>query len=805
MPEAQPTEEAAPAASPRRLRALLTAWLPLAALATLPIVLSSCIASPPPLGSIGAAERIDALPNVWHPMDAPVEILWDEHLVPCVLASNETDLAYGLGVVHAHLRFGQMEFIKRVARGRLAEMAGPLAIPIDHGLGALDMDRAVPEIEASLPDETRAWLEAYVAGVNHIRETRTETPEDLLALGIDPEEPWTVGDSLAIGRLVCADLTWGRWLSLWPRKSESGWADFVGRLRGFASSAEPSFGPGEPIPLATLFEIGRSGSNSIVVSGDKTGTGSAMIASDPHLGLPQPNIWMIAAIRGPKTRAVGFTIPGLPFVVEGRNDRIAWGGTNMQNVTSRLVDVSNEDPSTITEREITIPVRWWFDAKRTVRDSAYGPILSDIGILGGLAPDGGDVAVQWRAHEPSDESTAFLLAMRAENWSDFRAAFALFQSGGQNMLYADVDGNVGQVLATESVPAAAAVAWDGPLPPAEHGDWSQRLPSDRLPAGYNPPEGFIVSANNVPVRTTPPLLTQGNANDRMRQMTDRLAADDVIDVEDLRSIQLDVHSQASLAVARTVGRISGTGATPPPPDPQSEPWERLLHAVATWDGTYDLDSTGAVAYIRLVDTLIDALYMDRYGSGLRGTMRRGPYVHDFIREDLESGPQGEIEIRIRQAARAAADGWREDETWGEVHTLNLAHPVGGVPLLGAAWKYDTIPLPGSTTTIAKAAHPMRRGQVDTTFGANARHISDMADPDANWFVLLGGNDGRPGSAHLLDQVEIWQRGELIKLPLTEEGWRARTKFTTTLEPRPNTGDSLDGAARDDDRIAGAAP
>jgi penicillin amidase len=765
-----------------RRRALLAGWLPIGLLAALPLALSSCVVAPPPVASIDSAARVAALPATGHDVAADVDILWDEWLIPCVIAESDADLAYALGVVHVHLRWGQMEFIKRIARGRLAEMAGPPALPIDRGLRTLDMDRVVPEIEASLPDDTRRWIERYVAGVNAARRLQPAVHQDLRALGIDPEEPWTVGDTLAIGRLASADLTWGRWLSLLPRQDDTGFADFRDRLRAFADDAVPSFGPGEPVPLAELFTYGRTGSNSVVVSAARTGTGSAMIASDPHLGLPQPNLWMIACLRSPGTRAIGFTIPGLPFVLEGRNDRIAWGGTNMQNVTSQLVDVSGEDPSSFTPRTERIGVRWWFDDTFTARDSRFGPVMTDLPLLDGLAgPGGAASAIRWRGHEPSDESTAFLLAMRAADWPGFRAAFAHFRSGGQNMLYADVDGHIGQVLATEWIPAAAATAWDAPVAPADAGDWTARIPSDRLPAAFDPPAGFIASANNTPILTDPPMLTQGNSNDRMVRMTELLAGDDTITVDRLMALQRDTFSRASL---RAAGRIVAH-AVPDPTDPAADTAATLVAALAAWDGFYETDSHGAVAYMRVLDALIDDLYADRYSKALRRTMRNAPYVHEFIAADLAGEPGvppavGPTTAAVRAAIATAAREYDPQQTWGDIHRLDLAHPIGAVPLLGRPWNFDERPTAGSTTTIFKSAHAVTGKRHATTFGANARHVSDLSDPDANWFVLVGGQDGRPGSANMLDQADVWLRGEMIPVPFTEAAWRKRAVRTTTL-------------------------
>jgi len=748
----------------------LLGWAPIAVYGLVLAALASCMTAPPRPGAISAPERIEAFPESELAIAGQVEVLWDEHFIPTIIASHEEDVPYALGLVHAHLRLTQMELVKRVARGRISESVGLPGNRIDHAIRALDLDRAVPEISSALPPETRDWLQRYADGVNDYRVAVPDRSTDFAALGFE-DEPWTIEDSLALGRLASVDINWGRWLSLLPLRDETGYEDYLKRLESFAAAGIPSFGPSQPTALDPLLQTGKTGSNAFVVSGDRTESGLPIVACDPHLGLLQPNLWCIVGYRSPNGAAMGLTIPGMPFVLVGRNEHAAWVGTNMQNVASLLYDVSEEDPSSFTEREEQLKTRWWPDRTVTVRESAHGPVISDARLFRKLWD--GPVAMRWNGHDASDEATAFLLAGRATSWGEFREAFATYGAGGQNMLFGDVNGNIGQLLATRWAPAATRAGLDGPVDPADPTyAWSEGLRSDRLPASVNPARGYIVSANNVPVLTDPPLLAQGNTNDRVERLSALLQDAESLTSDDALRLQLDTRSAQSLRAARAVLAV-----LPEPLPPETDELARVLRG---WDGDYDADSRGAAAYVLTLHHLIDEGYEERYSRKLRRTLRSSGYVHAWIAEDAASG---KIDAgAIMKAMGAASRDLGADKTWGDYHRTRLAHPLGMVPIFGRSYVFGEFPADGSSTTVYKSAHAITNEEHFTTFGANARFVVDLADPDANRVVLLGGQDGWMGSDRLLDQVDLWQAGEAISVPLREKSVRERAKWRTVIKP-----------------------
>ena len=191
--------------------------------------------------------------------------------------------------------------------------------------------------------------------------------------------------------------------------------------------------------------LSRSGSNSLAIAGRRTKTGAALMANDPHLGLVLPNLWLLAGVKSPSFHAVGLMVPGLPFFAVGRNKMIAWGGTNMRAASSDLYDASKLAPGAITTRKETVKVRWWFDQEVSVRETALGPIISDAPLI--ETGTGKPLALAWVGHQQSDEITAMLKVSRAGSFAEFKKAFESFAVSAQNMLYADVEGNIGQVMA----------------------------------------------------------------------------------------------------------------------------------------------------------------------------------------------------------------------------------------------------------------------------------------------------------------------------------------------------------------------
>jgi penicillin amidase len=512
----------------------------------------------------------------------------------------------------------------------------------------------------------------------------------------------------------------------------------------------------------------RSGSNAAVIAGSKSASGSALMAGDPHLGLMLPNFWLIVGCKSPNYQMVGLTMPGLPVVLVGRNESIAWGGTNMLALSSTFYDISAADYDEPDSREERIAVRWWFDKKVAVRDSILGPVISDAPLLSETSLP--RVALKWRGHQPSDEITAFLKVNKAQSWGEFTAAFATYAVSGQNMLYADSQGNIGQVAALSYSPAAGRANIEFFADPAnEQHLWSEPLSSLDLPSVYNPEDGYLVSTNNIPVKTDPPLSMFGNSNDRYHALADTIESVEQLGVNELMHMQRSVYSRTSHQLAQRFAELGSRDGA----DPQ------LIDTLVSWDGAYDVDSPGAALLEIVAYHLASSCYSSRYGESIAAYLMRSAAIYNFLLEDLQ---RPDCRSLLEPSFDAAAEDFSDDMTWGELHVLRLQHPLGNIPVIGRKYRFGEYQVGGSTNTVMKRAHGISNERHSVTYGANARHISDLGDLDENYFSLVGGQDGFWGSENYLDLYRLWQQDKYVRLPLRLESIKQQFKHQMRLLP-----------------------
>jgi penicillin amidase len=707
-------------------------------------------------------QRIATLPVQGLPVEAPVELLWDEHLVPYIAALSDRDLAVALGLVHAHLRLAQMELLRRIAQGRLAEVLGPVAISVDHTLRLLDPGKAVPAIVDALSNQTREWLEGFVAGINHYLMAVPEPPHEFRLLDITAA-PWTIEHILEVGRLLAADVNWLVWrrLSGLPRGPD--WPQIWNRL---LTAGMPDAGPtgdGSAAPLL-LGGVIRSASNAVAVGGHHSATGSAWLAGDPHLPLTVPSIWLAAAYCSPSYKVAGLMMPGIPVVVIGRNPWIAWSGTNLPAASSELFDVSELPASAINERRVKLAVRWSRDRELVLRDTLYGPIVSDAPLV---AADRA-AALRWIGHEPSDELSALLAVNRTRNWEQFRHACAEFAVPGQTLVYADRDGHVGRLMAAW-LPVRPPTAPAGLLSPlSTAAAWNTRITSLELPAEFDPPRGFIVSANEPPPQARVAIGWFFSPDDRASRLAELLDRAKPLRLEDLKALLQDVRAGRALALRdRLLSLLAADRDSP-----------RLSSVLASWDGRYAAESAGALAFELVLNRLTAAVVP----PGLRATYGSVWTARQLIADELTALTPGVLAERVRRALREAEPDFRRWRSWGSVHRLRLAHPLAMVPGLSRRYRFLDWPWAGSNDTIMKSGHGLVQGVHRSGYGSNARYIFDLSDPDANHLVVLGGQDGAPSSAAFFDQAELLRDGATIRVPLRLETARISCPHQIRIVP-----------------------
>ncbi len=701
--------------------------------------------------AVSTAARLANIPAGSWPVSAAVNIHWDAYQIPSIEATDEWDLAVGLGAVHAHLRLAQMEAMRRIALGQISEIIGPAGIELDRALRLVDFPRAAPGIEAMLPVATRRWLEGFLAGVNHHIAHASAQPHEFALLGM-AAEPWTLRHLLAVSRLASADVSWlvfTRLLHAEARMPAAEWAQLW-----------PAMQDGDTLPWPSNLEEAAlglvRGSNSAAVPAARSASGAGMIASDPHLSITLPAMWLVAGLHCPGFDAVGLMIPGLPALGLGRNAAIAWGGTSLHAASSDLVDVSAEP---MARRRETVRVKGRPSVELLLRETRFGPVVSDGMLFASARP----LSLQWVGHRPSDEFTALLGVMHAGGFEQFRDALAGFALPGQTMVMVEMPGSnggrAGRVTAAHlprrpDAPMASVVCDPAAMWPLD----------DLVPASRSAAAGHevVTSANERPPALPVPVGFFFAPPERASRLN-ALLAGSAISPDTLRSVQLDVIQPRSVAMRDALlPRLRASSRDQP-----------ALAALAAWDGSYGRASQGALVFEALATALARRL-IPRASLHLLGAIWTGRAI---AAHRILQAPQPDLDAAFRQAARVL----RRCGAWGGAHRLALRHPLAALPLVGARYATPGMAMPGSNDTLNKTGHGPVRGRHRVTFGACARHFSDMADPDANHFVLLGGQDGWLGSANAADQVALWQAGGGITVPLRPEP--ARTwPHHTTLSP-----------------------
>ena len=725
-------------------------------------------------------QRLAAIPEGDMPLKGPVVIHWDAHQIPFVEAEHDRDAAFALGLVHAHLRLGQMEILRRISQGRISEMGGPLATDIDHGLRILNFGRAASKIVAALPPETRTWLQGFVDGVNFYQKSVDRLPQEYAVLGFD-REPFTVEDVLTFGRLAGTDVNWLVWVGALQLRKRADWPKIWTRLVKNGASSITSFDGNRDLAAlkGILAGLSKSGSNSVAIAPSRSKTGAAIMANDPHLGITLPNVWLIAGVKSPSYHAVGLMIPGLPIFAIGRNPWISWGGTNMRAASSDLYDISAIPETALKQRTETIKVRWWFDSEVKIRESEWGPVLSDAPMLNNGDEKGPRFALRWTGHDISDEVGAMLRVSRARNFAEFRDAFSAFAVPGQNMLYADMEGNIGQVMAVRLPGRNGMPPGDILIKPDQaNGAWRNMKTIADLPFSLNPTDGFLVSANNRPAKTKTPVGYFFSPDDRVARMKRIITGNGKMGIDDVKGIQQDVHMASSIRLRDLyVERIGALSAT------LDEKTRAAVDLMAGWDGNYATSSRGAVAFELLHGAFQREFYTRALGPEDGARYLRSGRIKSLLIEDIAGAKADQVDAAMTAALAQLGARIGDFANWGEMHRLSIAHPLSFLPLVGGRYEFANYPVGGSSDTLMKTAHDSAGERHNTRYGSNARHISDMSDLDRNYFTLIGGQDGWFRSANFADQVPLWLSGTYITVPLRPETVRKTFPHRTVLEPR----------------------
>ncbi len=723
------------------------------------VSLSACsIISTQPIKKT-SQERFESFPTANLPLRDSVSVYWNSYMVPFIDANTDADAAFVLGLTHAHLRLAQMELFRMIAWGRLAEMAGPLVADIDHSLRTIQLQKSTPYIAANDSPFTRNWIASYVDGINWYIDHTEEKPIEYKLFNITPRR-WEVTDVYAVSRLLSADLTWGVYFQALSLMNRPDWSKTWENFLNNGQRSIPSFPNDEMAALNFIINaFSKSGSNSVAVSSHRSYSGSTLMVSDPHLGIFAPNMWLLVGYKSPSFHTVGMQIPGIPIMLLGRNRHYAWGGTNMRAISSHVFELPNTDTLKIAWRTDTIKIRWWPDRTIRLGDSDYGTIISDAPLLSKV---GKNLALNWVGHEPTFEVSAFLQSNRATNFDEFREAFANYKVSGQNLLYADEQGNIGQILAYGQPVLRNPQKTLDIVKPAVNSIVSIRK-TFQQPYLLNPRQGFIASANNLPIETDIPIAYEFSGHSRMQRMAWYFEKPKVA-LSDMVQLQLDAFSVQNTELRDyLVEKFLAIGLN------FNSNNIALWQALVGWDGHYSAGSSGAAAFetfsFRLAEQLFNDLITDK-------KLRKRYFDSEFwawnLRSAIDTLPNDQLAKYARKAYVKASRDFKKAPVWSEMHRIQFGPLQTAIPWVGKRFVLNDLPLEGTSHTLNKSAHEFSAQPHRIGYGSNSRHISDLGDKDANYFVLLGGQDGWTSSPHNNDQIDLWQKGKYIKFPLLPE-------------------------------------
>lgn len=752
-------------------------------------------------------------------IDAEVEIIRDSFGMPHIYAAGDADACFALGYTCAQDRLFQMELIRRSIRGRLAEAMGEEFVDIDRLFRTITAGKSLEEMFAEVSPEVAAAMEAYAAGVNYYLANREEKlPFEFALLGYEPE-PWTAADELA-GLYYMA---WALNFSFHAELLHSAIIDRVGEdLAADLYADYPSDGPtiipagsfrAEQMRLLETIHRARAvtgtavrgASNNWVVSGAKSQTGMPILANDMHLGLIIPGIWYEAHLVTPTQNVSGVVLPGVPVIIAGANEHVAWGFTNvMADDADYYVEKINPDDSTqyefmgrwetMTIRHDTIAVRNGDPVPIAIRMTRHGIIIDDVVDMDTLPAR--PIAMRWTITDFNGEAEALFLVNRARDIDDVEQAAARHKCPGQNWVYADDRGNIG-FRAAVGIPirdgfdgSRLLPGWDG-----RH-EWSGYVPTERQPYLRNPARGWIASANNKHADDTYPYSISHfyAPPDRITRIIELLEAKERLGVDDFKRMQADAYMvMAEQWVPKTVSALSSAAL--------SERGRQALDILRDWDYRAAADQAGPAIFHVLLHQVMEHTFPERLGDSLYQYWLVNSFIvhnalNHLIRDDRSpwfDNPSTDavetldsvLAIAFPAAVEFLAEAFGDDPsawTWGRLHTLTFFHPVGRyLPVIGKFMNVGPFPMDGGSNTINAGLYRLTEPWVMLA-GASQRHIFDLGNPGNSLRIIPTGISGNFMSDHYDDQVGLWRAVQYRPFHLDRADVEADARYRLKIIP-----------------------
>lgn len=775
-----------------------------------------------------------------------VTVRRDERSIPYIEAKNEADLYFAQGFVTAQDRLWQMDLYRRVARGETAEIFGRQILDEDKRWRRFGFAAVAEDNVRSATPENRAALDAYALGVNAYIASLDEKsfPVEFQVLQYRPR-PWTPADSLVVSKIFDDALsnTWrmdlmkAGLMDLPKEKLERvlnpsspldvllvGKDDLTAETqrRGGKSKQDEQDGqdknfnspdsaysqqknpqrPGvsavkitaeiEETRKNSLERIGfyaedLAASNNWVISGKRTADGKPILANDPHLRPTQPPIWYMVHLSLPGERFAGVTTAGIPGIIIGHNEHIAWGFTNVgPDVQDLYLETFDKSGKYKTPNGFIAPVvrREQIKVRKNPFSTETETEILEVkttrnGVI--VFEDGAKrYALRWTAFDAKNDTLrALSMLTKARNWQDFQAALRNYAGAMQNFVYADREGNIGWIAAGR-VPIRKT--GDGSLPydgATDAGDWTGFIPFEELPMLYNPPEGFIMTANQRTVGKSykyHDLIARAHTVARAPRLQNLLAANRKVSVKDVSDYQFDTFSVINSRFAREVANLKGAS-------------DETLKLLAAWDGRMNADSRAALVADAMRSEFRNRILIGNFGAE-RARNLALPFDTAFFDWVITTKPKewlpkefASYQELLRACEKNAFASLRAEAqkrkftadeanwNWGTFQKTNFSHPLAIAPLVGGQFAIEPLAQNGSG---GAGASP------NVGAAVSMRFIATPADWDSTRQTLPTGESGDPKSIHYKDQLEAWRSGNTPVFPFTKSAVEKAARETILL-------------------------
>jgi penicillin amidase len=755
-------------------------------------------------------------------LSAPVMVRRDAHGVPHIYASTQDDLFFAQGYVTAQDRLWQMDVLRRSANGDLAEVLGNSLVRHDLAQRVFQFRNTAQRIYANLAAADRARLDAYARGVNlFIAQHGDALPPEFMLLRYRPK-PWSGADSLSIGVAMMAQTLDDHWdvklareqiaAKLHNSKLE---ADLypVGSWRDHPPTGQvvdltqphpipPSHDEEEDddrtqtraVPLEDIHLLrallGRTacvdcapGSNEWVIAGRHTASGKPLLSNDMHLELSEPNIWYMADLYAPGFHAAGVTLVGVPFVVAGHNDHVAWGYTalyaDVQDVYVEKLDgkgnyqASDGSWKPLAVDHEVIHVRGGKDVTVDLQSTAHGPLMNPL-----FTKETRPMALKWTLYDATLNALPIFQLDTAASCADATAALSTWNSPTLNVVYSDDQGHIAY-HAVGRIPLRPMGLAGVPIQDAAR-EWQGYIPFESLPNAFDPPSGFLATANSrVTTDNSPNMLTLEWADPyRAERIYKALQGRDQLLPQDMLTVQTDIYSEVDQELAhRFAYAIDHTAGT-------DDRLRKAADLMRSWDGRLSTDSAAASVVTRAREALKPMILEPKLGE------LAGQYLwseSNFAMEEIVMHasadwlPPGykDWDAALTEAVRRGMDRGKAPAdvsrlTYGSWHVIDLEHPLASfLPIVGRIAGTGPQPLSGDTVTVKQAGR---------TFGPSQRFTMDWSNIDGSTENIVLGESGNPLSPYFRDQWNDYYGGTTFALPFSSTAVGAQTRHTLRLLP-----------------------